>query len=107
MPQKRKAAAKKDVSEKTDSKKKAKPAEKESADEGDEAAKEEVAVQDSGSKKSDVHITSSKACQAFAKRHVELEESKECRFRIEINRFFYNLCSPSLMLLTVMNRSLS
>ncbi len=78
MPQKRKAAAKKEDSEKADSKKKTKSSAKSSAkvsdDEGHEATEVEVAVQDAGSE-SQVHITSSKACQAFAKRHVELEES--------------------------------
>ena len=81
MPQKRKVAAKKEESEKADPKKKAKSSTKETSDEGDEPpkaevepAKVEVAVQNTGKEGSHVKITSSKACQAFAKRHVELEE---------------------------------
>jgi hypothetical protein len=76
MPPKRKAAVKKDESEKADPKKKSKSSAQESTDKGDESATVEVAGQDAGSK-SDVQITSSKACQAFAKRHVELEVSED------------------------------
>uniref|UniRef100_A0A7S0M605 Selenoprotein H n=1 Tax=Cryptomonas curvata TaxID=233186 RepID=A0A7S0M605_9CRYP len=81
MPQKRKVAAKKEECEKADPKKKAKSSTKEASDESDEPAKvevepakEEIADQDTGKEESHVKITSSKACQAFAKRHVELEK---------------------------------
>ena len=67
MPPKRKTKKDDDGA----SKKKATPTEKEDATE----SKDDKVAADVAESRGDVHIISSKACQAFAKRHLELEAS--------------------------------
>ena len=72
MPAKRKAAKKDEVEEKKKSK-----IEDASPESGGTESKGAAGAESDTPSRGDVHIISSKACQAFAKRHTELEES--CR----------------------------